>query len=354
MREKILYMELLADNFGNKRVDMAIISALSSFSNLTVVFPEKWFESSLPSNVTSIEYALPRTRFQGNKRIQHYLTHLNILKEAVAIDKTSGFDFLFFASYHTYVMALALLKFKRSKQIFILHHNNIDNMERSKKAQWFFRLYANSVNHVVFEDFIGEYLIHKYGIKKERVFTLKHPLNVVESDIERIYDCVGISNSNSEQWIDDIITLEQNEKVFLKSKKTVVLRSKEKEFDDGALKVVKGYLSDQSYYDYIGKAKRIFLPFPESFKYRMSGSLVDALSNNVEVIGTKTPLFLDYERRYPGVCHTVENSQQLVEKLLCSEFTSEEQNKNFDKFRKIHSEKEIVEQLKKIFVRSLG
>lgn len=344
----ILYMELLEDNYGHKRLDQSIIKFLSTFANIIVVSPRNWFDTEKLPDVKFIEYKSEKSTI-NNKRIQSYLSHFNILKCASEVDNQYKFDYIFFASYHTAIMVLALWKLKQLDRVFILHHNNIDNLDKSKKQQMMFKLYSNKLNHLVFENFIGTHLLEKYKIDKDRIFVLPHALNEVEGLSEKLYDCVGISNSNSEEWIKEIIEKEKNEDILKSSGKHVVLRSKEMEFDNGFLKVIKGYLTDRDYYNCIRGAQVVFLPFPNSFRYRMSGSIIDAFSNNTIVIGSKIPIFESYEIEYPNICHTVDTSECLIEYIISGAKITDVQLKEFNEFKSKHSDKVIEEKLRTIF-----
>lgn len=344
----ILYMELLENNYGNKKLDQSIIKLLSVFTKVIVVSPKNWFTLDASPNIELIEYE-PTETFINCIRFQSYFNHYDILNCASKMDKQYKFDYIFFASYHTSIMALVSLKLKQLERVFILHHNNIDNIDKSQKQQLLFKLYGNKLNHFVFESFIGNHLEKKYKIDKSRIFVLPHPLNTVDRFAKKVYDCVGISNSNSEQWIKEIINKEKSENIFMNNQKHVILRSKELEFDNGFLKIIKGNLPEEEYYNYIKQAQVIFLPFPNSFRYRMSGSIVDAFSNNTIVIGNKIPIFESYELEFPNICHTITTSEYLIRFIIAGAKITSAHLKEFQEFQEKHSDIVIEKELRTFF-----
>lgn len=347
-RPKILYMELLDNNYGNRRLDLQVIKGLKDISDLTVAYPSGWFDN-LPDGISAFSYCYSHT--SKNEKISYYQRSLHNLNVAAKLDKEKHFDYLFFASYETYVMALSIFKLRNiRKRVFIVHHNNIDLLDKSSKLRFFFKKYAKRVNHVIFEEFIGEHLRDAYDIEKSKIFYIPHPLNEIEGNIIKQYDCVGISNSNQEKWIEEIVKSEKYKPVLKDQGVKVVLRSKKITFDDGYLKVIKGYLSDEEYYRYIKSAKVVFLPFSESFKYRTSGSIVDAFSNGTFVIGSRILLFGILEKKYPGICYIVDSAQELIEHLICLKNIHSAKEQNFSTFKHQHSADKLKESLEKMFI----
>lgn len=345
---KILFVNFLHDVWGHKRLDKNIIENLSTFADVTVISSIDWY-SKLPSNVKVVHYTLKSKEKKDSRKVYHY--SIEIMKFAAKIDQDEKFDYIFVATFHTYVQALASYLFKKPERIYAMHHYNTDTLERTK-PNFFFKLYANKVNHIVFENFMGDYLVRKYEICNERILVLPHPLykNKIEN-MSLKYTCVGISNSNDENLIEDIINIEREHQILSKNEIYVVLRSKNKEFDNGYLKVITGYLEQSEYDYYINRAKSIFMPFPKNFKYRMSGTLMDALSNGKILLGTDVPLLNVYKEKYPHICNIVKSSNEFIDEVIkIHDFNSDIIQQEFILFEKNHSSKKIIEILKNRFM----
>ena len=229
----------------------------------------------------------------------------------------------------------------------MIQNNNLDGANSSKVKGILFKSYSNKINHVVLEKFIGEYLHKTLDIPQDQVFLLPHPLNSNDDHTSKEYDCVGISNSNDDEWIEEIIRIEKEKHPIENNRRRVILRSKKHAFDDGWLTVINGWMSDSDYNNYINKAKSIFLPFPSSFQYRMSGSVVDAFSNHTAVIGSPIPLFIFYSKEYDGICHIANSPVEFIETVISGNLSLNNDNE-FLKFVERHSNNVVNDSLKKM------
>lgn len=347
---KILYMNLLYNNCGQRRMDENIIRELVKIAEVYVVCPESWYEHIIDG--ANYIYFSPKTRMKK----QVAINYVNSIKNTVFALKMcrQKFDYYLFASYETIVFSfLRFVKPSILCKSFIIHNNNIDGINEKKLKKLFFKIYARRINHIVLEDFIGEYLKREFGLKEKSVFLLPHPINSNGYNKEKLYDCVGISNSNDEIWINDIIKLEKETDLLKKNDCKVILRSKMNSFNDGYLIVINGWLSDKDYNNFINTAKCIFLPFPSSFRYRMSGSLVDAFSNHTIVIGSRIPLFNYYSMKYKNICKVVSSSYDFCSAII--ELKDVVMSENvFDAFIQEHSQKEVLNSLKRMFLSNVN
>ncbi|RKJ20039.1 hypothetical protein D7X48_10800 [bacterium D16-50] len=346
-KPKVLYIELMDNNRGNLTVDLRYIRILSRITNLTVASPLGWYKS-LDKKIKNIEYA----RRNSDAIIDYFRNGITNIRELFQLDKQFHFDFIFCASYETYLHALVPLGIPDTKRrVYICNHNNIDLMDRKKIKQMAFRLYKNKVQHIVFEEFMKMHLASKYHIAIENVHKLTYPIDEQCSSGEKIYDCVGISNSNNESWVRDMVALQRDTKLLTVHNLKVILRSKEITYEDSNLIVINGYLEKHEYENYISGAKMILLPYPDSFQHRMSGALVDALMNRVKVCGTLIPVFKHYEELYPHICKTINSCDDLIEALLRTS-SQDEENQDFDKFMFDHSDATIEEEFKNMFCKN--
>ena len=349
-KKKILVIEALDNNQGNKQMAMRSIECLSNVADVTVAELSGWF-STIPSNVKVESYDLSIQ--YKNPQINSFFRSIKHLLVARKLDRENHYDCIFFLSYHTIAFYLAKLWFKKyNKRLYVLHHINIDDLSRSEIKKWFFKRYVADVNHFVFEPFIKEYLEKKYCVDKRKIFVLPHPKNKYDFSIEcKKYDCLGISGSNDEELIEEYINEEENNKIFKKNNISILLRSKKYEYEDGYLKVVKAHFTDEEYCALYANAYVVVLLFPGSFKYRMSGSIIDALSKRKSVLLSDIPLFRDYAERYPNVCRIGVRPKQVAEFIKKNKFkkTSREQINDWNKFSKDYSNENIMEKFIEAF-----
>jgi hypothetical protein len=345
---KILYVNFIHNLWGHKRLDEKLIKYLATFAEVTVISPRDWYKD-LPSKINIITYN-PKTYLSKKIDSKHFYS-IKIMNFAARIKKKEKFDYIFAASFDTYAFAIGRFFFNNQNNLYIMHHNNTDSLYRNK-VDIFFKSYVKDVNHVVFEKFISDYLAKKYRIKKDNILTLPHPLykNNCNNNKKKI-DCVGISNSNDENWINEIINLEKKNEILKRHGLSVVLRSESKTYDNGNLKVINGYLKKTKYNYYINNTNKIFLPFPKTFKYRMSGSLMDALSNNKIVLGSDIPLIKRYSQQYPKICYTVKNPKDFFEQIKNIKVSKDNKmvKHDFKEFNNAHSQQKITEILVREF-----
>lgn len=343
---KILYMNLQYNNSGQRRMDENIIRELNKIANVSVVCPEGWYEHQI-ANVEYIYYS-PKSVIK-NRRIQYYSKSLKNVFFANKISRRK-YNYYLFASYDTVLFSVfKIINPRILSKCFIIHNNNIDGINEKKLKKFFFQTYSKKVNHITLDSFIGEYLIESLHVNSKNVYVLPHPLNSNGICDKKEYDCVGISNSNDESWINEIIQKEKKTALFKKYDVKIVLRSHNLNYDDGYLLVINGWLSDEEYNNYINGAKCIFLPFPKSFKYRMSGSIVDAFSNYTAVIGSDIPLFNHYAKQYKGICKVVNSSDEFCYSVLLIK-EGKVDNTDFDCFIQAHSQECVLKSLEGMFM----
>lgn len=243
--------------------------------------------------------------------------------------------------------------FLKTNKTFIVHHKNIDELQKSVKKHLFVS-YMNKVNHIVFEDSFKNYLVEELGVNKERVFVIPHPISnygTEKTDVsEHIYDCVGLSNSNDESFISDIIDSEKSHKFIKNNNLQVILRSKIHSFDNGNLIVINGYLEKKEYDNFIEKANLVFVPLPSQYCYRISGAVIDAFSNFKRVISNEAHIINVYVKKYPSLCIKVSDVNSFYNALL----TNKKNNlkvSDFESFINHHSLTNIEFAYKNMFER---
>lgn len=336
---KVLYLDFLYPK-GHIRQNTKYVNILAQISEVYLLSSNNRYKD-LDKDVNLIKNnSLQIKKGRVKKRI-------SILKNMVAsanIAKKLKPDAIIVSSYDTFLFIIWKILYGTKDKVFLLHHNNLDELSNKMKL-CSFKKYYESVNHIVFEEFMKNHLCSDLKIDQEKVFVLPHQLNDNEStNNENLYDCVGLSNSNDEGIIAEIIKLEQESNIFKKKKMKVVLKSKIYEFDNDYLKVFKGYLEDKAYDYYINHSKSIFMPFPLDFKYRMSGTLVDAFSNNKVVIGSDVLLMRYYSEKFPSICKLIENGSDLSNFIInMKKDLTQQQKKEFAYFKDAHSDELIKE-----------
>lgn len=349
----ILFLDFIYP-LEHKNFNQNMINAILNFANVTVFSPTDYFGESLNNsqNINNIESDTLKTK-KGK-----FLFRLNILKsirESHVLAKKIKPDIVLVSCFETISFAFFTFLFGSSKDIYIVHHNNTDELKNKIKRS-FFKLYRNRVEHIVFEDFIKEYLVNRIGVKEENVYVVPHPLSInisdnMKSSCNDTIDCLGISNSNDEDFIDDLINLEKQNSIFKKNGYKLVLRSKKQEFDNGSLKVISGYLDREIYDAYYTSCKSVLVPLSKQFCYRMSGTLVDALSNGKIVLGSDVELINKYSEKYPSICKKFDSAEDFVNKLKLISRGNSSIESEINKYQEHHSHENIAKTIKTIMIK---
>jgi hypothetical protein len=342
---KILFMEARENLFGHVRINEWIINVLSKLGKVHIVFPRGWIKD-IPDNVIIHEYETKKYPIKENAA--QILKSLDCLRYAKKIDEKEHFDCIIFAAYNVYAMTIGRWMFKESKsRLFLIHHNILDQLELSSIKRFLFGTYEKSVNHIFIEKFIAGKFLEMRKIDRAQIYYFSHPLNKIDRDIVNDIDYLGISNSNDEDWVKYLIEEEEKSGKFRNEKIKIILRSTKYEFDNDFLTVFKGRLEDSEYYEMILRSRCILVPFPEDFKYRVSGSVVDAFSNHKRVLGSSIPIIVEYHKLYPGICKIGVAIDDIIKDFHFQK-TYLNSQKEFEEFSKNHSLNIIVKEFSSI------
>ncbi len=345
--KEIMYCDFMYYS-GHKRSNKNFIKALSQISSVHVLSQKNYFseykeELLALKNMKFIE----KDNFElKNGQLTNRLSSLKIMYLTGKYIKKIQPSHIFVSSFDTVTFNVGKIFLGELNKVYLLHTINIDELLNDTKFR-FFDSYKNQVNHLVFEQYMADYLVTR-GVEESRVFVIPHPLNdnTDSVNMKKEFKCVGLSNSNDEDLIKKLVQYEIENSVFKNKEQKVVLKSKEIEFDNGYLKVFKGFLETDVYDNYINKSEFILIPFPTEFKYRMSGTLVDAFSNEKVVIGNNIPIIKHYSENYPEICKVYNNVDEIV-KEFDDVFEFEKIDKEFKVFKKVHSEIELVNAFRK-------
>ncbi|RLQ94813.1 glycosyltransferase family protein [Falsibacillus albus] len=343
----VLFLDFLYPK-GHQRFSKDLIKYLSDIYDVNVIAKQGYY-IDFTDDLQKVNKLEEHNFKIGDNWLLSRISSLNVmLKSAIFIKKNKS-DYILVSSFDTITFAIGKIFFRNKDKMYIVHHNNVDELDNKYKLK-IFKSYMNNVNHIVLEGFIKDYLVNEIGVNKKNVFVLPHPLYINETCKEQRekYLCIGLSNSNDEYFIEQIIKTEKENKKFLNSRKKVILKSKKYEFDNGYLKVVKGYLKKEKYDEYVSNSEYIFMPFPDTFCYRMSGTLMDALSNKKIVLGSDIPLMRYYTRKYPSICKIIKDASAFFYFLLNSEQNATRNAKEFHSFNKFHSKENITRVLSDI------
>lgn len=343
----LLYIDLFPEK-AHTNFNKILIDNLSDNFNVEIFTQVNYFDKKTLKKNSIKEYKLISIKYFSKITIRIRSIYI-ILKSLKLIEKNNN-NLILIPTFETVTFYLYKLIYKNLKNFYIIHHLNIDELKNPIK-KWIFKKYMNTVNHIVFEDFFKQYLVNEIGINNELVYVMHHPLmqinnfSKIESDRKKI--CIGLSNSNNENLIEEIIETEKNERILEKSNTFLILKSKNLKFTSNHLNVFNNFISIELYNSYIDQSSIFLMLYSENFKYRESGFMYDGLSNKKIVIGNDVPILNLYSKLFPLICKIGLSAKEILE-LISSTTISIEADKQFDEFLNKYSNKIFFQQLNKI------
>lgn len=327
---KILVTDFIFEK-AHKDMNINFISAVSKFAECDVVSVNGYYDDT-DGILSQIGAHLIKKSIKSGTGVlgyRRYCFRLQRITESIA--RISNYDAIIILGFETTVATiLSLRSFKAP--IFLFHHRNIDELTNKVKRS-LFDIYKNKVYHVVFEEFFKSRLVNEIGVFVDRVFVVPHPVKPIESvPTEKCYDCIGLCNSNDENFIQEAVDRDSD---FQQYGIHILLRSKTLEKKEGAVEVIKGFMGKDIYDELMAAGRTVFVPLPNTYIYRLSGSIYDALSRKKIVYTTSKYYAQEYERRYPGTCKFVGSVDQLIDGL--QEKDNKDASASFWKFIAGHS-----------------
>lgn len=335
-----LYLNLIDNVYGHKAYDAHFIQKLSKYGNVFYLAPMNWYQFNEENRrITCIPFTYATNSGNRINVLKSLIKKIGIIKRS---NQKYKFDTIIISTF--YVKALpTILNLSRLdyRRIVLIHHNTIDSIDANEIQRKCFEKYKNNLRHIVFEDFISEHIICELGVNEKNVFAVPHPISGKRTLYkEGLFKCVGLSGSNDERIIEIIILEETKHGVFKKHGAHLLIKSQCYEFDNGFLKVVKGKLSDEDYINALESAEFVYIPFPDKYKYRVSGVFFEAILNFKRVIASDFLLANVYSNKYPGLVTIVHTCDDIMNALCESRASNYEKQR--DLFLQEHSE-EVIE-----------
>lgn len=282
-------------------------------------------------------------------RINHFKQMLAVINLANKYRK----DLTIILAFDTVLLTMGNFFLKSNKNTFLQHHNNIDGLKSIIKKN-LFSTYSQKFSHLVFEQFMKEGLLNTSKINPQSITLLHYPL-ILSKGIPKIaplYDFIALSNSNDEDIIREIIKKETSNNFFKLNRIKGIIRSKKTEYDNGFLKVGNlSYISDNEYSDLLSNTKIILMLFHNNFEYRLSATLMEALSNKKIVISSRIKHTMFINQNIKNNLRVFESVDELI--MLIQAISDSNYSHNYDEYKtfiRLHSNNRIKSSFKRLLV----
>lgn len=344
---KILFCDLLLQK-GNRNIDNHMIKILSE-DHQVYVFADNNFDIMSLKNDSNVYFLENKYDDNHGCSLHYYKRVLQRTKLMAKYIDDINPDIVYISVYHTnlFYFSLPFLK-KYLPRIVILENYNIDFLS-SSIDRFFYNKYKNVVNHMVYEPYFKEYLCREIGVRPNMVHIVPHIhysqslVADLQEPLDEMYDCVSLSWSIDENVVNDIIEFEKKEHFFEKNNITCFIKSSSHKYESAYLTVKGGFIEKTVYDNLYKNSKIVLIPFPLSYKYRMSGCVVDSFSQHKAVVSTNFMLAEYYHSKYGKIicpCLDVKSMMESIRyylnniKIQASDFMQFELDHGYDAVKK--------------------
>jgi UDP-N-acetylglucosamine:LPS N-acetylglucosamine transferase len=305
----ILFIDILCP-YGHKTFNTLTLSALKSLKEKEVLFIGS---KRCINDVNMINNEIPKKflsndNFKGffskfKYRIVEFKKYIWLLK----LIKKYNPDLIFISSYETITFSIIshFIPFK----ILVFNHNNIDELDDYLK-RIFFRFISKNVVHIVFEEYIKEYLEKEIKVNN-KIIILPHIVeereilnnNFVKTKDMDFLILFAPSNGNDMNNIEMLI---KNQELLLEKK--IYLISKYKYNLQGKSFLLKKYFSDSEYENFMRICTAVYVPFKLSYNYRVSNVINDAVSYGRPIISSINKYTSFLNEKYPSLIYLIKEN----------------------------------------------
>jgi len=247
---------------------------------------------------------------------------LKWIKKRVKLEKYWSVIFL---SYDT----LTIPFFRTTQSVYLINHNNVDQIENTIKLKLLERLPFNYI-HIALNNFMYDRLKELFPDKQ--IYSIPHGYLAPSANCRkpaflinkgRVLFC-PVNRNIDKEVMDKIL----NSKTFNKylQDNNILLFVKEQLCSDSLGNVKRlGNLENEEYNYMLNNSMAVLLPYGDGFKYRCSGILFECVARNTPVIATNRKALLIYKDEIN--IHYFHNEDSLIEAI---ETIQSVKDKNFD------------------------
>ncbi len=348
--KKILFVEGLSNHVGHKKMNKLFMEIfMKKYEVHTICFSDWYFD--LSPNI--IQHFYIDTKEFWIKKLTRTFSSINILTEIKKLDKKLNFDIIIMSTFSYWVTPLWPFFFRNYNKMWILHHDDLD-LSRRYPYKIFFYIFVKRYVHLTLDSFIKKGMMEWYPGISDRIFELIHPHErrvLKELSLWKEYQnkflCISIGRGASDEFFSEIISLEEKKHILKKNNVYLYLKSSKIKYENENIIVNPNYLSEQEYNELLGRASVLFVCYNNNYHLRVSGQLLDGISNYKYVIGNDIQIVRAYEERYPDICKAIITGEDFLNQLILLKRNNYNEI-DFKMFFKDHSDEKILKQMNQI------
>ena len=205
-----------------------------------------------------------------NNKVFHRIQQCHLLLKLKIKLTQLKYQKLVFLSYEN--MSFCFLSRIFDENTYVVEHNNIDFIIENKIKRLSYNLTSKLITHVVFEDYISDFIVKEFG-KKTKI--IAHPVN-------RYSQCSKVSNFNyifcpssdtPKAFLDRLL-------IFCERNNLVLITKDKYKLKESEFLIQKNFFEN---YDEVF-VNASYIAIGVDFKYRISAVFYEAISNNKKII----------------------------------------------------------------------
>lgn len=288
---KILYIDPICLP-GHINFNKVQIKALTEeYDDISYCFTEEYaFRLNIPKE--DLVYSISQNDVRYNGGMQYRWSIFKILHKIKKNVPLNDYDAIIISCYDE--IALKLACFPPS---YLINHNNISkSFNRIRK--FFLKSISKKHFHLVLNDRsvqrlreiniskvirIGHGLLNPYTMEK----------TVISNDSFTIF--VPSILSTDKLFLQSLFDRTEFRNYIVSNRISIIVRGEYNIYDSKNITVIKGRMSSEDYIRYLTNSDCLLICYPFSFKYRVSGVLLEAIANSKKCIIRLTPDFEEYK-----------------------------------------------------------
>ena len=301
--KRILYIDPFS-TYGHKNFNEIYLRNLACLEvELTCVFRDGYFEELHFEKKKTRLYKIPKKYYKGNRSsFFNRIEMIKILRHVKRELNFKDFDKIILAAYDNIALYFSFIR----EEIFLVNHNNLAGLDNKIKL-FFFKQISKRNIHLVFEDYMREYL-NSIGIAK--VISVSHglpnefkaigdlpPTSLTDLKIEQYSNLIFVPSSSSSDvfFIDKLINDSSFQNYLKENNILLVLRGDYTGSWSFNFNSWKSFEIQNRYL--LIKSSIIIIKYPASFKYRTSAVFLDCVANNKIVLISEIEAFKQLESK---------------------------------------------------------
>nr|WP_319473682.1 hypothetical protein [uncultured Sphaerochaeta sp.] len=328
---------------GHQSVNFDIVSILSQNFKIRMVALENFYSVKQKKNFSDLGVELIEYKMRY-KKVNRYNSRINSIKHMIISSKYyMKEDLIVVLAFDTIAFLFGELFLPRTCRKILFHHNNTDELVSIIK-RIIFNIYKNHVYHFLFQEDFCEYLSKKIKVDGNKFYYVPHPIHLrAKGNNIQPNTIVGLCRSVDESVVENFM---ENDFFLNQSDIKIIIRSKRYRFESNNLKIINGFLEEAKYLEYLDIAAYILVLLPETFQFRISGSIYDAISYGKIVLTNNRIKFNYFNTYYPGLCHYISNIEDVISILNNNSINIEQFNQSYKDFINNHLPERIEQHYK--------